>query len=111
MSNVFQSDSEPSNEKGKNLLVRLHQRISMAKILEAQKHENEKSNNNILNLLGIGIVSHFRLIEYMIAIFFVISLLMIPVIKIYSGYDAMKGTKNEGSTMYTLGNFGFASSE
>lgn len=79
-------------------------------IEDSMIHQEEKINNDPLNLLGIGIVAQFNLMLYLILAFVIFSLLAIPMINIYSGYSAMKGTKKEAYTDSTLGNLGFSSS-
>lgn len=80
------------------------------RLSDVEHKEEKRMENNPLNLLGIGIVAQFNLMAYLIFAFVVFSLLSIPIIKIYSGYDAMRGTKKEIYTATTLGNFGFSSS-
>lgn len=74
------------------------------------KPQQEKMDNDPLNLLGIGIVAQFNLVRYLITVFALFTLLSIPMIYMYSGYDAMRGTKKESYTASTLGNMGFSSS-
>ena len=85
-------------------------RSSMHIVQKAAKPQEEKMDHDPLNLLGIGIVAQFDLMRYLIFAFTIFSLLSIPMIMIYQGYDAMKGTKKESYTASTLGNFGFSTS-
>jgi hypothetical protein len=77
---------------------------------EIVKPQQEKMQSDPLNLLGIGIVAQFNLVRYLIIVFGLFTLLSIPMIYMYSGYDAMRGTKKESYTASTLGNMGFSSS-
>lgn len=79
-------------------------------IQKARKPQEEKMDHDPLNLLGIGIVAQFDLMRYLILAFTFFTICSIPMIYIYSGYDAMKGTKKESYTASTLGNFGFSTS-
>jgi hypothetical protein len=79
-------------------------------IKDSKKNQEDKMSYDPFNLLGIGIVAQFNLMLYLIMAFVLFSLLAIPMINIYSGYDAMEGTKKESYTSSTLGNFGFSSS-
>ena len=110
MRDIYTGKDQTERRSGVGLLKKVKAKISEEKIKKAQELEEKKSKHNILNMLGIGIVSHYSLLEYMIFAFFVFSLLSIPIIRIYEGYDAMKGTKNEAATSTTLGNMGFVSS-
>lgn len=83
---------------------------TMILVENAMKPQEKKIENDPLNLLGIGIVAQFNLMRYLIFAFIAFTLLSIPMIKIYSGHDAMRGTKKEWYTARTLGNFGFSTS-
>ena len=65
--------------------------------------------DNPLNIFGIGILSQFNLMIHLIIIFSIFSLMSIPIILIYSNYDAMKGSTVAFAST-TLGNLGFSSS-
>lgn len=74
------------------------------------RHEVEKMiSSNPLNIFGVGILSQFNLIIHLIIIFTIFSLLSIPIMLVYSGYDAMKGRPIAFAST-TLGNLGFTSS-
>lgn len=79
------------------------------KLEEFDQSQSKMMKSNPLNIFGVGIVAQFNLMEYLIVAFFVFTLLSIPIIMIYNGYDAMRGTKKEMYTKSTLGNFGFSS--
>ena len=66
-------------------------------------------SNNPLNIFGVGILSQFNLIIHLIVVFTIFSLFSIPIILIYSDYDAMKGRPIAFAST-TLGNLGFTSS-
>ncbi|CAI2375497.1 unnamed protein product [Moneuplotes crassus] len=91
-------------------LVKKHRKSSNRVVEEAAKSQQEMVDCEPLNLLGIGIVAQFDLMKYLIIAFILFTLLSIPMIVIYSGYDNMRGTKKESYTAPTLGNFGFSTS-
>lgn len=56
-------------------------------------------------LLGFGMVSYMKMLKYLILTFFVLSLLLIPSMYIFSMYDSYDPSDY---TTYSLGNMGFS---
>ena len=93
-----------------NIFHKATKKISDTKTEQAKKLAENKKSQNIFNMLGIGIVSYFSLLEYLIVLFIVFTIISFPMIYIYRDYDGMKGTLNGDITKSTLGNMGFSSS-
>lgn len=78
-------------------------------VSKAKEASDEMIRRDPLNLLGLGIVAQFALNKFLIFGFIIFTLLSIPIIYLYTRYDAMRG--RQGTFGYTtLANFGFSSS-
>lgn len=68
-------------------------------------HEDEDP----INYLGSGIVSYFDLLRTMVFVFFILTLLHLPVMSLYSKYDNYKDETTEVlPKLMSLGNLGFS---
>ena len=58
--------------------------------------------------LGFGMVAYFSMLKALILMFSIFTLLVLPVISIYGGYDGLKSGNNYSKSKYSLGNMGFS---
>lgn len=58
--------------------------------------------------LGFGMVAYFSMLKALILMFSIFTLLALPVINIYGGYDGLESGNNYSKTKYSLGNLGFS---
>ena len=58
--------------------------------------------------LGFGMVAYFSMLKALILMFSLFTLLVLPVIFIYGGYDGLKSGSNYSKSKYSLGNLGFS---
>ena len=82
---------------------------NLQKISKIKLYVKEMLKKNQIYIYGIGILSQFSLMKHLILFFTIFSLLSIPNLIIYSGYDSMKGMSNTLFVL-TLGNLVFTSS-
>jgi hypothetical protein len=60
--------------------------------------------------LGFGMVAYFNMLKALILMFSVFTLLAIPMISIYVGYDGQSSGNNYSKSKFSLGNMGFSES-
>lgn len=65
---------------------------------------------DIFNEYGFGIKEYFKFLYVLLAVYVVASLLILPVILVYSGHDGLENGRNYFMSRYSIGNLGFVSS-
>jgi hypothetical protein len=53
-------------------------------------------------------VAYFKMLTYLIGIFLLFSLMMIPAIYTYLSYNGLEGLISYSKSKYSIGNFGFS---
>jgi hypothetical protein len=97
--NMIHKDDEVSNES----------QYQKDAIESASLASQRMIDNNPLNLLGLGIVAQFNLMKYLIFAFALFTVFSIPIMVLYTDYDALQGRPGVFADS-TLGNLGFSSS-
>jgi hypothetical protein len=72
-----------------------------------------KSDDDVFNVYGIGIVSWFKLLRVLMKVYLLITIMILPVMYIYSQGNGLTGAVStfKEDLRFTLGNLGFAASE
>lgn len=65
-------------------------------------------NEDPINVLGYGLCSYFDMIKNLVKIFVVLTILNIPLMYLFSHYDAYKSDKLGVISQFTIGNMGMA---
>lgn len=64
-----------------------------------------------LNFLGYGMVSYFNMIQMFVVVFFVMTLLHLPNLYLFSKWSNYKGSKAGLTATTSIGNMGFATTK
>lgn len=72
---------------------------------------NDDNKDDPFNKYGYGVMAYFKLLRSLMATFLIISLLIAPVMWLYSMGNTLEYLRNGTVNQFTLGNVGFVESK